>query len=452
MNLMQNEGPHDTSAALPVRRIVAITLVCFAVSMIDGFDTLMLSFVAPLLSKSLNIDPASLGRVFGAGFIGTVVGSLIAGPLADRFGRRPTLVAALIMTGVFTLACAWATSATELSILRLLGGLGMGGAIPPVTAITAESAPVRRRSALVILMFIGFPLGAVVGGAISAVLMMRFGWPFVFQMGGAFALLVIVPVLWVLPAMAPGRNAQKGERPGAVLQHRGMLPRVFADGRGVAATALWVGVLATMILSGFLVSFMPTLLHLNGVAPDRAAMGAVTLNVGAIVGALVLSTVVSRAGPFVPVACSFIGGAVLTVVLGNLIGVGHATFGMLFAVGACLVGGQLTFPAIASRLFPTDVRAAGVGATMAIGRLGSIIGPTVGGWLIARQMPLPQIFVIAACMALIGAVGVSIARWRTPTQAEGHDGAAVSAQAAQPAQPSNAYGAQVPHGEVNHGR
>ncbi|ALS62735.1 MFS transporter [Pandoraea norimbergensis] len=445
MNLMQNEGTPSVSAALPVRRIVAITLVCFAVSMIDGFDTLMLSFVAPLLSKSLNIDPASLGRVFGAGFIGTVVGSLIAGPLADRFGRRPTLVAALIMTGVFTLACAWATSATELSILRLLGGLGMGGAIPPVTAITAESAPVRRRSALVILMFIGFPLGAVVGGAISAVLMMRFGWPFVFQMGGAFALLVILPVLWVLPATAPA-DANKSERPGAVLQRRGMLPRVFADGRGVAASALWVGVLATMILSGFLVSFMPTLLHLNGVAPDRAAMGAVTLNIGAIVGALLLSTVVTRAGPFVPVACSFIGGAVLTVVLGNLIGVGHATFGMLFAVGACLVGGQLTFPAIASRLFPTDVRAAGVGATMAIGRLGSIIGPTVGGWLIARQMPLPQLFLFAACMAVIGALGVSIARWRTPPQAEGHDGAAPQVQH------PDTYGAQVPHGEVNHGR
>ncbi|WP_087723167.1 MFS transporter [Pandoraea sp. PE-S2T-3] len=439
MNLMQNEGTPSVSAALPVRRIVAITLVCFAVSMIDGFDTLMLSFVAPLLSKSLNIDPASLGRVFGAGFIGTVVGSLIAGPLADRFGRRPTLVAALIMTGVFTLACAWATSATELSILRLLGGLGMGGAIPPVTAITAESAPVRRRSALVILMFIGFPLGAVVGGAISAVLMMRFGWPFVFQMGGAFALLVILPVLWVLPATAPA-GAHKGERPGAVLQRRGMLPRVFADGRGVAASALWVGVLATMILSGFLVSFMPTLLHLNGVAPDRAAMGAVTLNIGAIVGALLLSTVVTRAGPFVPVACSFIGGAVLTVVLGNLIGVGHATFGMLFAVGACLVGGQLTFPAIASRLFPTDVRAAGVGATMAIGRLGSIIGPTVGGWLIARQMPLPQLFVFAACLAVIGALGVSVARWRTPPQAEGHE------------RHPDTYGAPVPHGEVNHGR
>ncbi|QHE90976.1 MFS transporter [Pandoraea fibrosis] len=447
MDLSHLTGQDTASPGLSRRRVAAITLVCFAVSMIDGFDTLMLSFVAPLLSKSLHIDPASLGRVFGAGFIGTVVGSLIAGPLADRFGRRRTLVAALLMTGIFTLACAWATSATEMSVLRLLGGLGMGGAIPPVTAITAESAPIRRRSALVILMFIGFPLGAVVGGAVSAVLMMRFGWPFVFQMGGAFALLVIAPVLWVLPAstaQASGRNDALGDarHPGAALREPQAMSKVFGHGRFVAATALWIGVLATMILSGFLVSFMPTLLHLNGVPPDRAAMGAVILNVGAILGALILSGVVGRAGPFVPVATSFIGGAVLTAVLGNVIGQGQTVFPMLFAVGACLVGGQLTFPAIASRLFPMEVRAAGVGGTMAIGRLGSIIGPTVGGWLIAREMPLSQMFLLASVLAVVGAVGVSIARWKTPPETE---------RAASVDAPSFADSA-APHGDMQHGR
>jgi AAHS family 4-hydroxybenzoate transporter-like MFS transporter len=99
------------SGGRAVRSVVSITLVCFAVSMIDGFDTLMLSFVAPLLAKSLQIDHASLGRVFGAGFVGTVLGSLIIGPLADRFGRRKMLVLALVVTGGFTLACAFASSA-----------------------------------------------------------------------------------------------------------------------------------------------------------------------------------------------------------------------------------------------------------------------------------------------------------------------------------------------------
>src|ERR1700722_1504473 len=183
-----------SSGGRAVRSVVSITLVCFAVSMIDGFDTLMLSFIAPLLAHSLQIDHASLGRIFGAGFVGTVLGSLIVGPLADRFGRRPMLVLALCVTGIFTLGCAFATSATMLAALRFIGGLGMGGAIPPVAAITAESSSAQRRSTLVILMFIGFPLGAVVGGAITAALMVRFGWSFVFLMGGAFALIVLISV------------------------------------------------------------------------------------------------------------------------------------------------------------------------------------------------------------------------------------------------------------------
>src|SRR5258708_37676061 len=114
------------SGGRAVRSVISITLVCFAVSMIDGFDTLMLLFVAPLLAKSLQIDHASLGRVFGAGFVGTVLGSLIVGPLADRFGRRQMLLLALAVTGIFTLGCAFATSATMLAALRFIGGLPMG--------------------------------------------------------------------------------------------------------------------------------------------------------------------------------------------------------------------------------------------------------------------------------------------------------------------------------------
>ncbi|SOE96001.1 MFS transporter, AAHS family, 4-hydroxybenzoate transporter [Burkholderia sp. D7] len=405
------------SGGRAVRSVVSITLVCFAVSMIDGFDTLMLSFVAPLLAKSLQIDHASLGRVFGAGFVGTVLGSLIIGPLADRFGRRKMLVLALVVTGGFTLACAFANSAGTLAALRFLGGLGMGGAIPPIAAITAESASSERRSSLVILMFIGFPLGAVVGGAITAALMMKFGWPFVFLMGGSCALAAIIPVLLILPAATPAEATAKPAVQASDGFMGDLLARfvgnLFAEGRFAATFALWFGVLASMILSGFLVSFMPTILNLNGVAPDRAALGAVVLNVGAIVGALLISLIVRRGAPFVAVAVAFVAGAVMVFTLGRVIGAGNAAFGLLFVVGACIVGGQLTFPAIASCLFPTGVRAAGVGWTLAIGRTGSIIGPVVGGILLAQNWSLGRLFLAAAMLALFAALGITLANlWR----------------------------------------
>jgi MFS transporter, AAHS family, 4-hydroxybenzoate transporter len=405
------------SGGRAVRSVISITLVCFAVSMIDGFDTLMLSFVAPLLAKSLQIDHASLGRVFGAGFVGTVLGSLIIGPLADRFGRRKMLVLALVVTGGFTLACAFASSAGTLAALRFLGGLGMGGAIPPIAAITAESASSERRSSLVILMFIGFPLGAVVGGAITAALMMKFGWPFVFLMGGSCALAAIIPVLLIIPAATPAEVTIKPAPQASDGLADGLLARfvgnLFAEGRLAATFALWFGVLSSMILSGFLVSFMPTILNLNGVAPDRAALGAVVINVGAIVGALLISLIVRRGAPFVAVAVAFVVGAVMVFTLGRVIGAGNAAFGLLFLVGACIVGGQLTFPAIASCLFPTGARAAGVGWTLAIGRTGSIIGPVAGGILLAQNWSLGHLFLAAALLALFAALGITLANlWR----------------------------------------
>lgn len=393
-------------------RAALITFVCFAVSMIDGFDTLMLSFVAPLISQSLHVDHASLGRVFGAGFIGTVIGSIAVGPAADRFGRKPMLIGALALTGLLTLACAFATSAPQLALLRFIGGLGMGGAIPPIAAITAECAAPRQRTSFVILMFIGFPLGAVVGGAISAALMMRFGWPFVFLMGGAFALAMLVPVVWLIPAR---KNAPADEGHGHV-----RIRAILAQRRAAPAFLLWFGVLASMIVSGFLVSFIPTILNLNGVPVARAALGAVVLNVGAIAGALALSWIVRRREPFRPVATSFACGALLTCVLGLLIGVGDALFGMLFLVGACLVGAQLTFPAIASRLFPPEVRASGVGWTMAIGRLGSIIGPVIGGSLLQQHTALDRLFELAGLLALLAAGGVVLAGvWSRRAQTAG---------------------------------
>ncbi|WP_171029812.1 MFS transporter [Burkholderia sp. 4M9327F10] len=414
-----NPLAREPSAGLPVNHVLRITLVCFAVSMIDGFDTLMLSFVAPLLARSLQIDHATLGRIFGAGFIGTVLGSLIVGPLADRFGRRPMLLLALSITGVFTLGCAFATSATMLATLRFIGGLGMGGAIPPVAAITAESSSPQRRSTLVILMFIGFPLGAVVGGAITAALMVRFGWQCVFLMGGAFALLVLIPVLLVIPARALPRDDQTATQRQPTASRLQMIGGLFTGGRLAATLALWFGVLSSMILSGFLVSFMPTMLNMSGVEPGRAALGSVVLNLGAVGGALVLSTAVGKRGPFVPVSLSFLGGAVLTVALGHIIGAGNLALAMLFAVGAFLVGGQLTFPAIASHLFPAEVRAAGIGWALAIGRLGSIIGPVVGGILLSRHLPFDTLSLLAAGLAIAAALGIALANRLRPREENG---------------------------------
>jgi AAHS family 4-hydroxybenzoate transporter-like MFS transporter len=404
---MENSIPTTVTHSATALRI---TLICFAVSMIDGFDTLMLSFIAPLLAKSLQIDHASLGRVFSAGFVGTVLGSFIVGPAADRFGRRRMLIVALAVTSVFTLCCAFVHSATTLAALRFVGGLGMGGAIPPVAAIAAESGENKYQSVRVILMSIGFPLGAVVGGAISSVMMVAFGWASVFIMGGAFALIVILPVFLIIPKPRTTWAARLPRVVSRHPRHGHLFKQVFGANRLPATLALWSGVLAIMILSGFIVSFMPTILNLSGVPVGRAAFGIVVFNLGAITGALSLSAIVVRSGPFIPVAGLFVAGGGLVFALGHLLEGGSAAFVVLFVAGACLVGGQLAFPAMASQLFPEAARAAGIGWTLGIGRGGSIVGPLVGGILLSRRVPLEHVFMMASTLALLAAVCIALAQ------------------------------------------
>ena len=171
-----------------------ILLICFLTAMIDGFDTLILAFVAPLVGKTFGLSPVEIGKLFAVNFIGAVVGGLGFGPLADRFGRRSMLLVCLALAVVFTLLCSLAGSPRALMALRFLAGLGLGGVIPMIIAITAESMPLRLRIASVTWMFLGIPLGAVFGGAIVAATL-SYGWPAIF-VGGGVAAALLIPAVW----------------------------------------------------------------------------------------------------------------------------------------------------------------------------------------------------------------------------------------------------------------
>lgn len=180
----------------PTLRVLAI---CFAVAVVDGFDTLVISFIGPAILETWGLSPPQLGRIFGAGLVGAALGGMTAGVVADRLGRKRTLLICILLFAVLTFACAFARTPTELALLRLAGGLGLGGAIPNIVALTAEHASAQRRSASVTLMFIGFPLGAVLGGALTALIIGSHGWRTVFMLGGVLPLLLLPAVWWGVP-------------------------------------------------------------------------------------------------------------------------------------------------------------------------------------------------------------------------------------------------------------
>jgi AAHS family 4-hydroxybenzoate transporter-like MFS transporter len=370
----------------PALRVFAI---CFAIAMVDGFDTLVISFIGPALMDTWELAPAELGRIFGSGLIGAALGGMTAGVLADRLGRKRTLVMCIALFGVLTLACAFARTPTELALLRLAGGLGLGGAIPNIVALTAEHASSQRRSASVTLMFIGFPLGAVVGGALTAAVIGSYGWRAVFAIGGVLPLLLLSAVWRGVPETLVAARHDAGSVGASIVSQ-------FADGRASSVVLLWSGVFAIMLLSYFLINWTPTILAMSGIPEQRAIMGAVVLNFGGIVGAALLTTIIDKVGAFRAVAITLIPGTLLVLAMGSASSVPLPLMALVFLTGACVLGAQLSIPALAARLFPMHVRGTGIGWTMGMGRIGSIIGPTVGGVLVGTAPDWGALFQIAA--------------------------------------------------------
>jgi AAHS family 4-hydroxybenzoate transporter-like MFS transporter len=377
------------------RRAHGVAVIGFLVAMVDGYDTLMLAFIAPLIAKEWALLPQTVGALFASSYAGAALGATVIGIGADRFGRKTMLLASLALVGVFTILCARSGNTTQLMAFRALAGLGLGGALSTITALTAENASVERRRATVTRMFLGFPVGAIVGGAATAAAMSYLGWRGVFLGGGVCALLL-------LPLVAIGV--------GESLRETGLAPHVhsrrpFAEmvsgGRARDTALFGVCVFLMLLTSYFLVSWIPTVLTLNGMSPRRAAMGAVLLNCGGIVGSLILSFILDRKNPLGPVVASLAAGAILIALLGyGILSAGGSTFFLVFAVGLLIIGAQGGIPALCVHLYPPSVYATAVGLSVACGRLGSILGPLVGGYLVSAKLGWSRLFLLAALPAL----------------------------------------------------
>lgn len=389
----------NLSPPAAARRLNGVATVGFLVAMIDGYDTLMLAFTAPLISKDWALLPQTMGQIFASTYAGAAVGATLIGIGADRYGRRRMLFAALALMGLFTMLCALSENPLQLMALRSLAGLGLGGALSTATALTASNAPIQRRRATVTRMFLGFPIGAILGGAVTAKIMAYIGWRGVFIGGGVCALLLVPLVAAAVtesPAGAPRTEQVHSLHP---------LSELGAE-RRTWTTALFCACVFLMLLTSyFLVSWIPTVLTLNGVSSARAAMAAVFLNCGGVAGSLLLSFVVGRTTPLAPVIVCLCAGAVLIALLGPSVATPqHTSFTLVFAVGLLIIGAQGGIPALCVYLYPPAVYATAVGLSVACGRLGSILGPLIGGYLISARLGWNRLFLFAALPAIAAAV------------------------------------------------
>jgi len=391
-----------TPGAIVSRRPYIVAGVGFLVAMVDGYDTLMLAFIAPLISKEWALHPQTVGQIFASSYAGAALGATAIGIAADRFGRKTMLLASLALVGVFTMLCARSVNPAQLMVLRAVAGLGLGGALSTSIALIAENAPVLQRRATVTRMFLGFPVGAIVGGAVTAAVMSFLGWRGVFLGGGVCALLLI-------PLVAFGVTESESGAPAAARVHsRRPLTELVSGGRAWSTVLFCASVFLMLLTSYFLVSWIPTVLTLNGMVPGHAAMAAVVINCGGIVGTLILSFIIGRRSPLSPVVVCLCSGAILIALLGHgILWPGNAKFLLVFAVGLAVIGAQGCIPALGVHLYPASVYATAGGLSVACGRLGSIIGPLVGGYLVSARLGWGRLFLLAAVPAMLAAIAMA---------------------------------------------
>jgi MFS transporter, AAHS family, 4-hydroxybenzoate transporter len=381
------------------RSSLPLLSVAFALVMIDGYDLFIVSFVAPLIAKDLHLSFVSIGTVFAAGLAGSMVGGLLLGQIADRAGRRPALLVSLGTAGVATLLCSQAHSFGAFAALRFVTGLALGGLLAAIVPLVAELFPSQRRSAAVTLMFIGYPLGAVVGGAITA-LLIDHGWRNLF-LGAGVVTLLLVPIGLVLRETLVASDAP-GNDPQSKL-FRWPFIALFTEGRFWTTVIASFAIFCLLLVTYLLNSWTPLIAARSGFSPQTAAWCGVLLNLGGVIGALTSTLLVGRFGVFKVVTLMVACGSLAVAFLGYLYGSIAALYAGLGVIGLLVIGGQQNAPAISVQLYPQRMRSAGVGWQFAAGRFGSILGPIIGGRLLAANISVQWLFMLIAIPSLLSA-------------------------------------------------
>jgi benzoate transport len=422
--------PRETLSGAPMSALqitaVALTL---GLTALDGFDVLSISFAAPGIAAEWGINRAALGIVLSMELFGMGLGALALGALADRIGRRPTMLACLVLMTIGMLMVTGVQQIPGLEIWRFTTGLGIGGLLATANAVAAEFSNLRRRSLSVALMAVGYPIGAVVGGSIVKVLLHDHDWRAVFYLGASVTAAFIPLLLFVVPEsvhwLAQKQPANALQRINRALTRMGhaaieVLPQIPAQVRKPAVADLFSPALRlTTILCAlacffhmmtfyFILKWIPKIVADMHFPATAAAGVLVWANVGGATGGAVLGILSQRIG-LKPLTISVM---LLSTVMVILFGHAGADLNQLSvlcaAAGFCTNGGIVGLYAIYAQTFPTHVRATGTGVSIGLGRGGAALGPIAAGYLFTWGYTLPSVATYIALGSLLAAAVLAL--------------------------------------------
>jgi MFS transporter, AAHS family, 3-hydroxyphenylpropionic acid transporter len=387
----------------------ALTLaLCFLAAVLEGVDLQSTGVAAPRMAHEFGLSVSQLGLAFSAGMLGLLPGAMLGGRLADKLGRKRVLILSMAIFGIFSLATAQVWSFGSLLAARLLTGIGLGGAMPNLIALSSEAVEARHRNTAVSVMYCGMPLGGALAALIGVLSVGETAWRHIFYVGGAGPL-VIIPLLMAFLAESKAFVSEAQASSGfdtAIPPTRKVL---FGDGRAAVTIGIWISFFCTLIVLYFLLNWLPSLMVSRGMSRSQAGIAQIFFNAGSVVGVLGIGFLMDRfrQTPSVLAIYACIVGAL--VALSQVASIETLSIAVLFA-GMGVVGAQSMLYALSAASYPTAVRGTGVGAAVAVGRIGSIVGPVAAGQLlsmgkssaivIGASVPVTVVAAIAALLVI----------------------------------------------------
>lgn len=391
-------------------RVGAMTtfILCFLAALIEGYDLQSAGVAAPKFAPAFGLAPADLGWVFSSNTLGLFFGAAIGGWLSDRFGRKGVLIVSLITFGLFSIGTALATDVTMLLAMRFLTGLGLGGAFPNLIAIVAETGDERGRATRVTMIAAGMPIGGVLAN-LFVLATPDLDWSMVFHVGGVAPILLGLVMTFALTESAGYLAAKAPEN--ATAAKTSPLAALLTEGRALTTVMLWVSFFCTLVVLYLLLNWLPSLMVSRGFSRPDATLVALAFSLGGATGALVLGYLIGRGPRRLILTLTYVGMAGGLLALAMTPGLAGAA-GAALVAGFFVIGAQFVLYGFSPVYYPTSVRGTGVGAAVAVGRLGAVAGPMLAGAVLASGHNAGDVMMVLLPLILVayGAVFVLLTR------------------------------------------
>jgi AAHS family 3-hydroxyphenylpropionic acid transporter len=384
-------------------------LLCAAAALAEGFDTQSMGVAAPRVIAEFGLSPAQAGIVFSSATFGLFLGAALGGRIADYFGRKRALVASLLLFGLFSLLTATSSGAGSLTAARLFTGLGLGGAMPNFIALSSESTSARAKVSAVTLVMAGMPFGGALSAILSLSAQLGWSWRWIFVVGGVVPMMLAIIMAYCLPEQRKITDAAPESGVSRVESFRAVL---FGRGRAATTVMLWVAFFFTQLVLLLMLNWLPSLIIGLGFSHTEASAASVYFGLSGSLGAVLLGHLHAGESRRRWVILTYMG---MAAALAMVAWVGKA-FWLIAAAcavaGVFVIGAQLILFALVPLYYPASIRGTGVGASVAVGRLGSVVGPLFAGSLLASGGGSAAVLVaIIPFVAIAGSAALALT-WR----------------------------------------